>query len=291
MITKRTKVSLALFLLVGLTSSVLWLTQSPSVEGRAPAVSQKVERESPLAGLNRKAKASKGTNPFTVDDLTRDVVATFATTDMPNFTQEGVKERVAKAELSYRQGVDKGISEVKVARTINELADKFALPDYAKVSVAMVRTTRVILMLEVPDLVGQNNPADKNNNKKKKIGSSISPFMSPLEATALTLFLLQQKTLNEAYQVSHKEFFENLNQKQMGKWGQLRAKRDGYAQSSDDPQAPSINVKSNTRTEEMDLAVKKAAAAMRPDELLNLADSSLDTLGIKRLKENTNEQK
>jgi hypothetical protein len=112
--------------------------------------------------------------------------------------------------------------------------------------------------------------------------------MSPLEATALTLFLLQQKTLNEAYQVSHKEFFENLHQKQVEKWGELRAKRDGHAQGTDG-QAPSMNAKSNTRTEEMERAVKKAAAEMRPDDLLNLADSSLDTLGIKRLKENTNE--
>lgn len=287
MITKRTKVSLVLFLLVGLTSSALWLAKSPSVEGYAPSVPQNIKREGPLAGLNRKARASKGTDPIAIDDLTREVVTTFATTDLPAFTQEGVKERVARAELSYRHGVDKGISEVRVAKTVNELADKFALPDYAKVSVAMVRTARVSLMLQVPNLMVQDTPTDKKN--KKKIGSSISPFMSPLEATALTLFLLQQKTLNEAYQVSHKEFYENLHQKQMEKWEQLRAQRDGYAESSDDPQAPSITAKSNTKTEEMDRAVKKAAAEMRPDDLLNLADSSLDTLGIKRLKGNTNE--
>jgi hypothetical protein len=288
MITKRTKVGLVLFLLVGLTSSALWLAKSPSVEGHAPSVSQNIEREGPLAGLNRKARASKGTDPIAIKDLTREVVTTFATTDLPAFTQEGVTERVARAELGYRHGVEKGISEVRVAKTVNELADKFALPDYAKVSVAMVRTTRVILMLQVPDLIAQDNPAEKKN-KKRKIGSSISPFMSPLEATALTLFLLQQKTLNEAYQVSHKEFYANLHQKQVEKWEQLRAQRDGTAQSIADPQAPSMNVKSHTKTEEISRAVKKAAAEMRPDDLLNLADSSLDTLGIKRLKETTNE--
>jgi hypothetical protein len=285
MITKRTKVSLVLFLLVGLTCSALWLTKSPSVQGRAPAVSQHFQMEDPLAGLNRKAKASKGTNPIAVDDLTGEVITTFAPSDLPLFTQEGIKERVARAELNYRQGVDKGISEVKVAKTINELADKFALPDYAKVSVAMVRTTRVILMLQVPDLIGQDNPADKK--KKKKIGSSISPFMSPLEATALTMFLLQQKTLNEAYQVSHKEFYENLNQKQMEKWTETRGQRDGTPPNAET--GPSMKVKSNTKTEEISRAVKKAAAEMRPDDLLNLADTSLDTLGIKRLKETTND--
>lgn len=291
MITKRTKVSLALFLLVGVTCSVLWLAQSPSVQGHAPSVAQDIqmEMENPLAGLNRKAKASKGTDRSAVDNLTREVIATFATADMPAFTQEVVNERVVSAELSYRQGVDKGISEVKVAKTINELADKLALPDYAKVSVAMVRTARVSLMMQVPDLIGQDNPADKKS--KKKIGSSMNPFMSPLEATTLTMFLVQQKTHNEAYQVSHKDFFDNLHQRQMEKWGELRNQRDSRAQRSADPQAPSLSVTSNTKTEEIEAAVKKAAAGMRPDDLLNLADSSLDTLGIKRLKENTNEQK
>jgi hypothetical protein len=285
MITKRTKVSLVFVLLVGLTCSVLWLAKSPSVEGRAPSVVQDIQREDPLAGLNRKAKASKGKDRIAVDDLTGEVVTTFAPPDLPLFTQEGIKERVARAELNYRQGVDKGISEVKVAKTVNELADKFALPDYAKVSVAMVRTTRVILMLQVPDLIRQDNPTGKK--LKKKIGSSISPFMSPLEATALTLFLLQQKTLNEAYQFSHKEFYENLNKKQKEKWTETRSQRDGTPPNAET--GPSMKVKSNTKTEEISRAVKKGAAEMRPDDLFNLADSSLDTLGIKRLKEATNE--
>lgn len=285
MITKRTKVSLALFLLVGLTCSVLWLAKSPSAQGRAPSVVQDIQREDPLAGLNRKATASKGKDRNAIDDLTGEVVTTFAPPDLPFFTQEGIKERVGEAELNYRKGVDKGISEVKVAKTVNELADKFALPDYAKVSVAMVRTARVVLMLQVPALIGQDNPADKK--QKKKIGSSINRSMSPVEATALTLFLLQQKSLNEAYQVSHKEFYENLNQKQMEKWAETRGQRDGTAPNAQT--GPSMTAKSNTKTEAISRAVKKAAAEMRPDDLLNLADSSLDTLGIKRLKETTNE--
>jgi len=275
---RRIKVSLVFSVLIAFSCAVLWLTKSPSVQGHAPSVPQDTQSGNPLAGLNRKAKASKGTEPTTVYDLTRDVIATFAPTDVPLFTQESMKERVGQAEVNYRQGADKGISEVNVAKTVNALADKFALPDYARVSVAMVRTTRMVLMLQLPGLIGQDNPADKTH--KKKIGSSINRAMSPLEATALTLFLLQQKTLNEAFQASHKEFYANLHQKQMEKWTALRAQRDGAAQ--DQEAGPSLQVRSNSKAEDTAQAIKRAAAGMSSDDLLNLADSSLDTLGIKR---------
>lgn len=107
--------------------------------------------------------------------------------------------------------------------------------------------------------------------------------MSPLEATGLTLFLLQQKMLNPDFQVSHKEFFANLHQKQMEKWQELRAQRDGSSRAIAETQAgPSMEVRPNPKSEFSRQAVKMAAERMAPDALLNLADTSLDTLGVKR---------
>jgi hypothetical protein len=281
------KVSLVFFVLIAFTGAVLWLTKSSPVQGRTLSAPRGIQTEdiktvNPLRALNQRARASKGTDPVAVRDLTTEVFATFAPTDVPSFAQEAMKDRVARAEVNYRQGVDKGISEVKVAKAVNELADKFALPDYAKVSVAMVRTARMGLMLQLPNLIAQSDPADKVH-KKKKLGSSITPFMSPLEATTLTLFLLQQKTLNEEFQVSHKEFFANIHEKQMQRWAERRAQRDGVSQTTGESQAgPSMQARSNTKTDDVRQAIKKAAENMNPNDLLNLPDSSLDTLGIKR---------
>lgn len=274
---KRIKVSFVFFVLTAFICTGFWLFRSASVQGNAASLPQDIQNGNPLAGLDQKAKASRGTDPMVINDVTSEVITTFAPTDVPAFTQEAIKERVGRAELNYRQGVDKGISEVNVAKAVNELAGKFALPDYAKVSVAMVRTARMVLMLQLPSLIGQDNPADKKH--KKKIGSSINRSLSPLEATAVTLFLLQQKTLNEAFQVSHKEFYENLHQKQMEKWRALRNQRDGAAE--DQQTGPSMQVGS-IKADDTRQAIKRAAASMSPDVLLNLADSSLDTLGIKR---------
>lgn len=285
MTSKRIKVSLVFFFLIVFTFTALWQVRSPSAHGNAPSVSQDgAQMTDPLVSLDRKAKATRGGGPSAVRDLTDDAFNTFALTEVPAFTQEAMKERVARAEVNYRNGADTGISEVKVAKTVNDLANKLEIPDYAKVSPAMVRLVRVGLMLELPNFIAQDAPADK---KRKKIRSSINPFMSPLEATSVTLFLLQQKMLNDAFQVSHKEFFASMHEKQLQKWGEWRARKDGGAQQIGDGQAeqqtgPKLRVVSNSKTNDARRAAKRAAETMSPDALLNLADSSLDILGINR---------
>ena len=281
MISKQIKVSLVFFFLVVLTCSALWLVRSPSAHGSTPPVSQdNAQTADPLARLGRKTKATKGADPSAVRDLTDEVFNTLALSEVPVFTREAMKERVARAEVNYRQNADNAITESKVARTVNELAEKLEIPDYAKVSPAMVRIVRLGLMLDLPNFIAQDPPADK---KSKKIGSSINPYLSPLEATAVTMFLLQQKMLNDAFQVSHKEFFANVHAKQLHKWGEWRAEKDGTAQPIGDRQPDQkIGVVSNSKTANIRLAAQRAAEAMSPDALFNLADSSLDTLGIKR---------
>jgi hypothetical protein len=121
--SKRIKVSLVLFVLAAFTCTLLWLAKSPSVQGRAPSVTQDDgQMANPLASLNRKAKATKGADPIAVHDLTDEVFATFAPTELPPFTQEAMKERVGRAEVNYREGADKGIPEFRVSKTVNELA-------------------------------------------------------------------------------------------------------------------------------------------------------------------------
>src|SRR5713226_286554 len=217
--SKRIKVSLVLLVLAVFTCTVLWLARGPSVQGRTPSVTQDDgQMANPLARLDRKAKATKGASPFAVRELTDEVFTTFAPPEVPTFTQEAMKDRVARAEVNYRQGADKGIPEFRVSKTVNELAVKFELPDYAKVSPAMVRAIRVGLMFEMPNLIAQDDPGDKSH--KRKIGSSINPFMSPLEAATVTMFFLQQKMINDAFQVSHKQFFADRHKKQVQEWGE-----------------------------------------------------------------------
>jgi hypothetical protein len=285
MTSKRIKGGLVVLFLVGFTCTALWLGTSRSVQGStSSAVQADVQSIHPFTRLDYKAKAAKGVDPVAIGDLTEETFTTFALTDIPPFTQENMKDRVARAELNYRHGMDRGIPEFKVAKTVNELALKLDVPDYARVTPAMVRAVRVGLMLEMPNFIAQDDPSHKKG--KRKIGSSINPFMSPLEATAITLFLLQQKAVNDAFQVSHEQFFADRHQKQLQKWGEWRAQKDGNLidneQTERQPDQKLRVVSSKSKIDNPKRAAKRAAEAMNPDALLNLGDSSLDTLGIKR---------
>ena len=89
---KRIKVSLVFFVLTAFTCTGLWLFRSASVQGNAASLPQDIQSGNPLAGLDRKAKASRGTDPIAIHDVTSEVITTFAPSDVPAFTQEAIKE-------------------------------------------------------------------------------------------------------------------------------------------------------------------------------------------------------
>jgi hypothetical protein len=239
--------------------------------------------EEPLIKLNQSAKAMAAADEEAARSLTNEVFESLPLPDVPVFTQELIKERVARTELKYRQGAHEGIPESKVAKTVNEIAVRLEAPGYEKVSPAMVRTVRVSLMLQLPNFIAQDGPGKKKERQKSR--KSINPGMSPLEATAVMLFLVQQKMLNEAYQVSHHDFFATIHQKQLQRWHELRDLKDRSGKLVRDSHAnrkDELRVISKSKANEVRQAAKAAVEKMSPDDLLNLADSFLDTLGMNR---------
>lgn len=280
MITIRFKMILAL-LLFGVSICVLVsISRTQPVHGSAPSAFQPDLREDPLGKLNRAAKAAKGTDSVAIAEVADEVFTAFALPDLPLYTQENAKDRIRRAEMSYRQGGN-SIAEKDVAKTVNELLDKLDLRDYGKVSRPMVRMVRVNLMLRLPNLIAQDPPGKRR--KQKQIGSTINPAMSPLEATAVTLFLLQQKMLSDSYRVPYTQFFSNVHRKRMDRWQELRDRKDGIkpaeAQAELD-QGPKLRLGPGADRESE--VIKKRAAVMNSNDLLALADNSLDTLGISR---------
>ncbi len=100
------------------------------------------------------------------------------------------------------------------------------------------------------------------------------------------MFLIQQKIVNEDYQVSHQQFFANQHERQLQRWKELRAAKSGVAQATSEAAqqqgAHQVTIAWNPKTEEIRQTVKNAAAAMDSNDLLNLVGNTLDTLGIAR---------
>ncbi len=111
--------------------------------------------------------------------------------DVPAFTKNSMKDRLARAEMHYRATGEGGVPEENVAMMVNDLATKFGAPEYAKTDRDQARFLRVRMMADLPNFAGQDVKE-----------SSINPVMSPLEGTAVAMALLQQKLYNEEFQVT-----------------------------------------------------------------------------------------
>lgn len=250
-----------------------WLSASSAVKGQPQTEQTSLnEYEDPFVRLNRKAQAAKGNSQTTVQGLADEVFTWFRVPNVPSDTVALMKDRVLRAETNYRRG-NKGVQENRVVQMINELADKFKAPNYTKTSPAQVRQTRVSLMLYLPNFVAQAQPVGVGNRK------TVNSEMSPLEATYLAMFMFYQKMNSEEYQVTPQEWSEKIERKLAEKHFELKEKK----QENKKGKPPEVSAKEfNPKKDEVEQAIAKGSADMNFNELLNLANTSLDTLGIER---------
>jgi hypothetical protein len=274
---KRVKVGLLLIIFCALAGTLFWrgTNSSAKVPSRQEQV-QNAQSENALARINSRAHAAKGGDERAVRDLTDDVVESFTPSEVPAFTKEMMKDRLARAEISYRQGKQKGISERDVTKTVNQLADQFGAPEYGKTNSGQVRALRVSMMSGIPNLISPGTP-------KIKAGRASLSDMSPAEAVSVTLLMVDQKMHNEAYQVTPQEFAENLRQKHREQWEAQRAEKsnNGQGHNAEGPRLITGNTSdSKSKRDEMRDAITRGSKNMKAEKLMSLADKTLDKLGI-----------
>lgn len=218
--------------------------------------------------INQKAQAAGQGEPGAIRALASEVVYSLAPKLVPDFTRGAMAERLARAEEHYRATKEGGIPEENVVRMVNELADKFKAPKYAKTDKEQTRFLRVRMMRNLPHLIGRETEGD-----------SISPVMSPAEAVAVALTILQQKMYNEDYQVPAGNFKEHMRQKD----AERRKERDKEKREGGGADKPRLTAKPRSdKHKKMRQIVAEGAAALGEAELMSLADNSLDTLGVRR---------
>lgn len=222
--------------------------------------------------IEEKARKAKDNNESSIRELADEVFANFDV-DIPSelsHTVEEVKDRVVRAEMKYRKG-GRGLRESHIARTINELANSFNAPDYAKTSPLQVRVLRMELMKDYPSFIAQEMRREKKG-LKKKVGDSINPEVSPLEGIYITSVLIWQKMLNDKWQQPPDEWAATLHQKHFGE-----PRRSG------DPQPRmAVSPLRNDKIGEMEDVVARGLARLSIADAMNLVDSSLNSLGIEK---------
>lgn len=187
--------SLSLFMILGI--GLFWLSQNKVAEAQSNA-----ETPHPLAAINQKAKAARSGNLTDAEDLVGEIIHVAAIeNELRGFTASSIKERVGRAESRYRLGQSAGIPESKVVRTINGLAKKFDLPQYARTNSYEVRKLRLELLPNLPQLTNQTS----QGIQPLTVGSKFDSEMSPAEAFMILSMMAQQKLLNPEYQLTNGE--------------------------------------------------------------------------------------
>lgn len=219
------------------------------------------------------AKKAKNNDEKAVRELA-DAVFDYAGGQMPESVSDGMKDRLVRAEMNYRKG-KKGIREEDIVQTVNELADTIGAPAYAKTSKLQVKVMRVKLMGDHPSFIAQERD-DKKKGLKKKIGDTINPEVSPLEGAFITMMMIQQKVLNEDWQKTPEEYAATLNTKHSK---EVKSVAEGQEIKG---RLVAKKAKNMEKVNEMMETISKGLGRLGAADALNLADKSLDTLGIER---------
>ncbi|MEP6912723.1 MAG: hypothetical protein ABI923_08210 [bacterium] len=226
---------------------------------RGQSQSNATENSHSLARINDKAGRITGSDEAAIRSLTDEVFNGFDSSQAPAGTVDAIKERLVRAEINYRAGVGKGVSEFGIVRMHNLLAGKLGVPDYAMTNVFEVRRFEMNALPYIPNLIGRSNAA-------KAIGSSFNATLSPIQAFSIATLLMQQKLYNEDYQVTQAEW--------VAKHGGNHATKEKNPSNGGKSEKP--------RSREIDEAIERGAGSLRSAELLNLPGAALDALGIER---------
>jgi hypothetical protein len=275
-------------LVLGLTiGGTMWRSANSFAQYPVVEMPPDGDSEMQLDSIDEKALQAKDNDESSVRELADAVFAAPEFAVIPTADREAMKERVLSAELDYRSGQGEGIVEENIVETVNELADKFSAPDYARTSALQVRVLRAGLMNRYPNFIAQEHHSGETR-PEVNIGDSISPTMSPLEAVFVTGGLLWQKMVNEYFQYTPQEWVDKVYKKALEQWQADLAGNSVVEQSSEPARHRLVIKENNEKCNRMMQSVITGAATLLSSDSensappSNLYDATLNTLGIKQ---------
>lgn len=252
---KRSILFLSLSLIMALGVGLLWLSKGNT----AQAESQEIPPH-PFVVLNEKAKKARTGDLAAAKELVGATISLTGYEDvLRGSTADMIKGRVGQAESRYQQSQAAGVSEARVAQTINGLAFKLKLPDYAKTNTYEVRKLRLALIPSFPQFINQK----AQGAQPVQAGAKLDSQMSPAEAVFVTEMMMQQKLSNEEYQVTNAERLKD--------WKEKHNHHPNHGNSQHQTQ---------DRSREMRDALDKGINSMSMLDSMQLSTLILNTLGI-----------
>jgi len=197
------------------------------------------------------------------------VIKGIGPTKIPASLDTVIKDRLVYAEMQYREGTGKGVTEQSIVNLSNMLAHEMNLPNYTRTNQAQVHFMRMALIRYNPTFMGYRavQPAIK-------VGESMNEELSPLQATHLLLEVLGHKLSDPTFQVAPEDW--ERYRERMEAWRQEAVKRSGGAVQN------MLIQFDDSKSNELRQSIGNRVSAMSPIEGLLLLEKGLDSLGIGR---------
>ena len=216
----------------------------------------------PFKILNQKAKDARTGDLAAAKELVGETISLSGyENELRGSTGDMIEDRVGKAEIRYQESQTEGISEARVAQTINGLVKKLNLPKYAKTSIYEVRKLRLSLLPTFPQFINQKTQSMQPIQKGAKFDSQ----MSPAEAVFVTQMMMQQKLSNDEYQVTDAERLKD--------WKETHNHHPNHIKSQN---------QAKDRSREMREALDKGVNSMSMMDTMQISTLILNTLGIEK---------
>ncbi len=277
---KRNTAIVSLLLLCAVTGGTIWITSNSAAESKlqvskdaAPSSLGEETPSSPLSQINSRARAANAGAESEIRALADEIFTTYQFDEAPAGLGDSYKERLVRAELSYRSDGQQGISDASVVRAINYLAYKLGAPAYARTDVFELRRMKAAILPYTNDLQVRSRATEVTDSislgdDKTDSNDANTPTMSPLEAIVFMTALVQQKQFNPEYQLTNDEFVAlHGNKRQAGSDKMFRDQM--HTRMSD-----------SSRSKQLVQEVEKHAATMSLSEIVNLPDELMYVLGI-----------
>lgn len=279
---KRNTLIISLLLLCVVAGGAIWITSNSAAQsklevskGEAQSSSGEGKSSNPLSKINSKARtANNGGGETEIRALADEIFTTYQFDEAPAGIGDSIKDRLVRAELSYRGGQgQQGISDASIVRAINYLAYKLGAPAFARTDVFELRRMKSAILPYTGDLQARSRAAEVTDSisiggQKTNANDATTPTMSPLEAVFFMTALVQQKQFNPEYQLTHEEFVLLHGNKRQANSEKMF--RDGMNTRKGD----------SSRRQQLVQEVEKHAATMSLSEIINLPEELMYVLGI-----------
>jgi len=174
--------------------------------------------------------------------------------------------RLTQAEKAYCRGQSVGVHESSIVFLVNDAADTLNAPAFAQVSAHQVRVLRVATIQHNPVFMGRGVLVPG-----AAVGESIPSYMSPSQAVHLTLFIADQKFMNDWYQYEPAEW--------EARYPELQAARARSATPISGSPCRAV-VRSNPKGADLSVRVTRSLESMSLSSIAAFADKCLVSLGL-----------